>query len=114
LAAREALKNLLKEHPVALTAFLASGSVLHVVGFSGLVTTHFAESAVVDLRLSRGGFDAMTRFIHEEYHRDREDRPLRLERGLYGTTRPSGNASFRTESLVSLRRELEPSVGIGT
>ena len=27
----------------------------------------------------------MTRFIHEEYQRDREDRPVRLERGLYGT-----------------------------
>jgi uncharacterized protein (TIGR02117 family) len=67
-------------------AFLASGSVLHVVGSSGLVATHFTESAVVDLRLSRGGFDAMTRFIHEEYQRDREDRPLRLERGLYGTS----------------------------
>jgi uncharacterized protein (TIGR02117 family) len=67
-------------------ALLASGSVLHVVGFSGLVATHYAESAVVDLRLSRGGFDAMTRFIHEEYQRDREDRPLRLERGLYGTS----------------------------
>ena len=67
-------------------AFLTSGSVLHVVGFSGPVATHFAESEVVDLRLSRGGFDAMTRFIHEEYQRDREDQPLRLERGLYGTS----------------------------
>jgi len=66
--------------------FLTSGSVLHVVGFSGLVATHFAESEVVELRLSRGGFDAMTRFIHEEYQRDREDRPVRLERGLYGTS----------------------------
>ena len=51
-------------------AFLTSGSVLHVVGFSGLVATHVAESEVVELRLSRGGFDAMTRFIHEEFARD--------------------------------------------
>jgi hypothetical protein len=28
----------------------------------------------------------MTRFIHDEYRRDREDRPVRLERGLYGAS----------------------------
>ncbi len=67
-------------------AFLASGSVLHVVGFSAPVAHYFAESEVVELRLSRRGFDAMTRFIHEEYQRDREDRALRLERGLYGSS----------------------------
>jgi len=67
-------------------AFLASGSVLHVVGFSAPVTPYFAESEVVELRLSRRGFDAMTRFIHEEYQRDREDRALRLEQGLYGSS----------------------------
>jgi len=67
-------------------AFLASESVLHVVGFSAPVAPYFAESEVVELRLSRRGFDAMTRFIHEEYQRDREDRALRLERGLYGSS----------------------------
>ena len=67
-------------------AFLASGSVLHVVGFSAPVTPYFEESEVVELRLSRRGFDAMTRFIHEEYQRDREDRALRLEQGLYGSS----------------------------
>ena len=54
-------------------AVLTSGSVLHVVGFRGQVATHFAASEVVELRLSRAGFDAMTRFIHEEYQRDREE-----------------------------------------
>jgi uncharacterized protein (TIGR02117 family) len=67
-------------------AFLASGSVLHVVGFSVPVVPYFAESEVVERRVSRRGFDAMTRFIHEEYQRDREDQGLRLERGLYGTS----------------------------
>jgi len=67
-------------------AFLASESVLHVVGFSAPVAPYFAESEVVELRLSRRGFDAMTRFIREEYQRDREDRALRLERGLYGSS----------------------------
>jgi uncharacterized protein (TIGR02117 family) len=67
-------------------AVLNSGSVLHVVGFGAPVASYFAQSEVVELRLSRRGFDAMTRFIHEEYQRDQEDRPLRLERGLYGTS----------------------------
>jgi len=67
-------------------AFLASGSVLHVVGFSAPIAVYFPEAEIVELRLSRRGFDAMTRFIHEEYQRDREDRALRLERGLYGSS----------------------------
>jgi uncharacterized protein (TIGR02117 family) len=67
-------------------AFLSSRSVLHVVGFSTPVAVNFSESAAVELRLSRQGFDAMTRLIHEEYQRDLDDRPVRLERGLYGTS----------------------------
>jgi uncharacterized protein (TIGR02117 family) len=67
-------------------AFLTSGSVLHVAGFSGRVATYFAGSEVVEVRLTRGGFDAMTRFIHEEYQHDRDDRPRRLTPGLYGTS----------------------------
>jgi len=67
-------------------AFLASGSVLHVVGFGVPIATYFAESEAVELRLSRRGFDAMTRFVHDEYRRDHAGRTLRLERGLYGTS----------------------------
>lgn len=67
-------------------AILASRSVLHVVGFSAPVATYFAGSEVVELGLSRTGFDAMTRFFHDEYQRDRDARPLRLERGLYRTS----------------------------
>jgi len=68
-------------------AFLVSGSVLHVVGFGTPTAVYFAGSEVVELRLSRRGFDAMTRFVHEEYGRDREGRPVPLGRGLYGTSR---------------------------
>ena len=67
-------------------ALWAAGSVLHVVGFSTPIATYFSQSQVVELRLSRRGFDALTRFIHGEYQRDRENRPVRLERGLYGTS----------------------------
>jgi uncharacterized protein (TIGR02117 family) len=67
-------------------AFLAAGSVLHVVGFDAPMAAYFPESEIVELRLSRRGFDALTRFVGEEYQRDREGRPLRLERGLYGAS----------------------------
>lgn len=67
-------------------AVWASGSVLHVVGFSAPMASYVGPSQALELRLSRRGFDAMTRFIHDEYQRDREDRPVRLGRGLYGTS----------------------------
>ena len=55
-------------------------------GFSTPTAVYFAGSEVVELGLSRRDFDAMTRFVHEEYARDHEGRPVRLGRGLYGTS----------------------------
>ena len=66
-------------------AFAAGGSVLHVVGFTTPIATYFPESEIVELRLSRRGFDAMTRFVSQEYQRDGEGRPTRRQRGLYGS-----------------------------
>lgn len=68
-------------------AFLTAGSVLHVVGFSAPIAAYFPESEIVELRLSRRGFDRMTRFVAAEYQRDREGRPVRLGHGLYGASR---------------------------
>ena len=67
-------------------AFFTSGSVLHVVGFSAPIATYFPGSDVVELRISRRGLDAMTRFFHDEYRRDGEGRPLRVGHGLYGAS----------------------------
>jgi uncharacterized protein (TIGR02117 family) len=67
-------------------AFLGDGSVLHVVGFDEPVAATFAGREVVELRVARRGFDAMTRFVAAEYQRDAEGRPRRLQRGLYGTS----------------------------
>jgi uncharacterized protein (TIGR02117 family) len=68
-------------------ALFTSGSVLHVVGFGAPVDTYFPGSAVVELRVSRRGFDAMTRLFHEEYQRDEQSRSARLAPGLYGASR---------------------------
>jgi uncharacterized protein (TIGR02117 family) len=62
-------------------AFFTVGSVLHVAGLGAGV-----PPSAVELRVSRGGFDAMTRFIHDEYARDDEGRPGRLGPGLYGAS----------------------------
>jgi uncharacterized protein (TIGR02117 family) len=67
-------------------AFMTSRSVLHVVGFGDPIAAGVAESAV-ELRLTREGFDTMTRLVHEEYQRDGDGRPVRLGPGLYGTSR---------------------------
>jgi uncharacterized protein (TIGR02117 family) len=67
-------------------AFVAGGSVLHVVGFSAPIATYFPQSEIVELRLSRRGLAAMTRFVSEEHQRDGERRPVRLQRGLYGSS----------------------------
>jgi len=67
-------------------AFLTSGSVLHVVGFSGPFEAHVPRNDVVELEVSRRGFDAMTRLFHEEYQRDEQSRPVRLAPGLYGAS----------------------------
>jgi uncharacterized protein (TIGR02117 family) len=67
-------------------AFVADGSVLHVVGFSAPIATYFPQSEIVELRLSRRGLAAMTRFVSEEHQRDGERRPVRLQRGLYGSS----------------------------
>jgi len=65
-------------------ALFTSGSVLHVVGLSDSTLAGVPASDVVELRVSRGGFGAMTRFFHDEYQRDSEGRPVRLGHGLYG------------------------------
>ena len=67
-------------------AFFTSGSVLHVAGFGESTLAGLPASAVVELRVSRGGFDAMTRFFHDEYRSEGEGRSVRLERGLYGAS----------------------------
>jgi uncharacterized protein (TIGR02117 family) len=67
-------------------ALFGAGSVLHVVGFDMPIAAYFAGSEVVPLRVSRRGFDAMTRFVSAEYRLDAEGRPRVLQRGLYGTS----------------------------
>jgi uncharacterized protein (TIGR02117 family) len=63
-------------------ALFTAGSVLHVAGFAAADV----PASTVALPVSRTGFDAMTRFFHDEYARDAEGRPARLAAGLYGAS----------------------------
>ena len=67
-------------------ALFTSGSVLHVAGLAGSALASLPADAVVELAVSRDGFDAMTRFIHDEYRRNAEGGSVPLSRGLYGTS----------------------------
>lgn len=81
-------------------AFASGGSVLHVVGFSAPVALSFPGIEIVALRVSRRGFDALTRFVSEEFEREEDGRSFRLQHGLYGTssfyTARSGYHLFNT------------------
>ena len=68
-------------------AFASEGSVLHVAAFDGPVAAFFAQSPVVELRVSPAGFDEMCRFIAESHTRDADGRPVIAGRGLYGVSR---------------------------
>src|SRR5215472_7326475 len=67
-------------------ALFTSGSVLHVAGFAESALASLPADAVVELGVSRAGFDAMTRFIHDEYQQAGEGGAVPLARGLYGTS----------------------------
>ena len=65
-------------------AFASRGSVLHLVGFGVPVRTYFADREVVELRLSRDGVQALTRFIDAAHARGSATRAPRLAAPLYG------------------------------
>lgn len=70
---------------MAIKAALRAGeSVLHVVGLDAPIAAHFPRSKIVELRVSRRGFDALMRFVADEHERDAGGRSIRLQRGLYG------------------------------
>lgn len=67
-------------------ALMAGESVLHVVGLDAPIATHFPQSEIVELHVTRRGFEALTRFVADEHERDAGGRPVRLQRGLYGSS----------------------------
>src|SRR5262249_12989281 len=67
-------------------ALFTSGSVLHVAGFAESALASLPADAVVELRVSRPGLDAVTRLIHDDDQQAGEGGAVPLARGLYGTS----------------------------
>lgn len=73
----------------ALRAALGSGnpSVLHIAGVRGPLTEHFPASEIIEVGLSRDGFERLVRYIHDAYDRAGAPAAAPLGPGLYGDSR---------------------------
>jgi uncharacterized protein (TIGR02117 family) len=65
-------------------AFSSKGSVLHVVAFNAPPMEFFDGAKIIEIPLSRRGFEDLSRFIHATYARDAAGRPVVVGPGLYG------------------------------
>jgi uncharacterized protein (TIGR02117 family) len=62
-------------------------SVLHVVGVRGALTGNFPASEIIEVTLSRDGFEHLIRYIHDAYDRAGAPVAAPLGPGLYGDSR---------------------------
>jgi uncharacterized protein (TIGR02117 family) len=62
-------------------------SVLHVAGVRGPLPESFPASEIIEVRVSRDGFDRLVRYIHNEYDRAGAPMAAPLGPGLYGDSR---------------------------
>jgi len=73
---------------LAMRAALSSrGSVLHVVGFNGGVTSRFPGSEIIELPLSAEKLAALALYIHQSVERDGERPAAPLAAGPYANSR---------------------------
>jgi len=73
----------------ALRAALGSDnpSVLHVAGVRGPLAENFPASEIIEVKLSRDGFERLVRYIHDAYDRAGAPAAAPLGPGLYGDSR---------------------------
>jgi len=62
-------------------------SVLHVAGVRGPLTANFPESEIIEVMLSRDGFERLARYVHDAYDRAGAAVVAPLGPGLYGDSR---------------------------
>ena len=65
-------------------ALLPTASVLHIVGFSGSVTSYFPHSEVIRIELSEVGFQRLCSYLENSYALDEDGRSQPLGPSLYG------------------------------
>jgi uncharacterized protein (TIGR02117 family) len=62
-------------------------SVLHVAGVRGPLAANFPASEIIEVKLSRDGFERLVRYIHDAYDRAGAPAVAPLGPGLYGDSR---------------------------
>jgi uncharacterized protein (TIGR02117 family) len=62
-------------------------SVLHVAGVRGPLAESFPASEIIEVRVTRDGFDRLVRYIHDEHDRAGAPVAAPLGPGLYGDSR---------------------------
>ena len=68
-------------------ALWSNPSVLHVAGVRGPLAENFPASEIIELTLSRDGFERLVRYIHDAYDRAGAPAAAPLGPGLYGDSR---------------------------
>jgi len=64
-----------------------TASVLHIVGFSGLVTDYFPHSEIIRIDLSYPGFERLCSYLHNSFAKDEHGNSIPLGPGHYGHSR---------------------------
>jgi len=62
-------------------------SVLHIAAFSGPVTDYFKGREIIEIAVTKAGFEKLCRYFHKSYATDSEGRTVPLRPGLYGNSR---------------------------
>ncbi len=68
-------------------AFWPTRSVLHVVGFNASVEKFFPGSEIIEIKVSKKGFENLIGFIQDTYERDEKGEPIELGPGLLENSR---------------------------
>lgn len=91
-------------------------SALHLVGFRGAPHAYFPASEIVELALSREGFERLNARLRASFELDAEGKPLPLGRGLYGDSRFYASREafhlFKTCNVWTARVLREAGVGV--
>jgi uncharacterized protein (TIGR02117 family) len=68
-------------------AFWSSGSVLHLVGFSGTVKETYGGAEIIEIGLSEQEFRRLIGFVSAEFQREQPGRPATARPGLFPQSR---------------------------
>jgi uncharacterized protein (TIGR02117 family) len=68
-------------------AFWSSGSVIHVVGFSGSVEKAYPGAEIIEIAVAEDRFDKMLRYLSDDFLRPAPTAPAKASPGLFPNSR---------------------------